>query len=77
MVFRQCKNKKLNFNLNFQEWAAFETRMRRGDREASTREKFKAVLPELDDYVLERNRLNVTDASSLASGVEKPKKEKS
>ena len=45
--------------------------------DASTCEKFKAVLPELDDYVLVRNRLNVTDASSLASGVEKPKKEKS
>jgi len=58
-------------------WAAARTRMIRGEKEASLREKFKAVLPELDDYVLERNRSNVTDASSLASGVEKPKKEKS
>ena len=41
--------------------------MERGDKEASTREKFEAVFPEL---------MKLTDASSRASGVEKPKKKK-
>ena len=51
--------------------------MLRGDKSvASTREKFEAVLPGLDCYVLERHRMNLTNASSLASGIEKPKKRK-
>ena len=41
--------------------------MKRGDKEAPTREKFQAVFSGLDDYFLERHRLNLTDASALAS----------
>ena len=46
-----------------------------GDQEAPARKKIQAVFSGLDDYFLERHRLNLTDASSLASGIEKPKKE--
>ena len=66
----------MNFNLNFQKWAVATTRMKRGEEEASSREKFEAVLPGLNGYVLERDFLNSTDASSLDSGVEKPRKKK-
>lgn len=57
----------MKFNFNFQRWAAAMTRMKRGDQAAPTREKFQAVFSGLDDYFLERHRLNLTDASSLAS----------
>ena len=64
----------MNFNLNFQKWAAARTRMKRGEKEASLREKFQAVVPELNGYVLERNFLNVTDASSRGRKTEKKEK---
>ena len=57
----------MNFNLNFQRWAVARTRMKKGDQEAPILEKFLAVFSGLDDYFLERHRLNLTDASSLAS----------
>ena len=64
----------MNFNLNFQRWAAARTRMKRGEKEASLREKFQAVVPGLNGYVLERNFLNVTDASSRGRKTEKKEK---
>ena len=64
----------MNFNLNFQRWAAARTRMKRGEKEASLREKIDAVVPGLNGYVLERNFLNVTDASSRGRKTEKKEK---
>ena len=54
--------------------------MKKGDKQAPTREKFWAIIPGLDDYSLESHRSNfnrfLTDTSSLASEVEKPKEKK-
>ena len=76
LVFIRIKK----LNIKIKSWAAAGTRMKKGGKKASTREKFRAIIPELDDYSLESHRSNfnrfLTDTSSLASEVEKPKEKK-